>query len=67
MMDAFPLEVRIDTLDLLGEGHAIAEIEILQCAKACLQCGKPLGRRLRAREFFVIERDAAVLVVDRDQ
>ncbi len=68
MMDVFDLEVRIDLTDQAAIGGALfIQRHFRHRGKGRLQRGKCFQRRLRAGEFFMIERQRAVFVIDRHQ
>ena len=68
MVDVFDLQVRIGLVDQLAEGGAFfVERHVGDLGEGRLQTGQTLGGRLGTREFFVVQGNRAVEIIDGDQ
>src|SRR3546814_4061457 len=66
MVEMLDFKVGIAAVDLLAKADASAQVEIGERREARLERREAFGGGLRARKFFMVERDAAVGLEDGD-
>src|SRR3546814_2809308 len=66
MVEMLDFKVGIAAVDLLAKADASAQVEIGERREARLERREAFGGGLRARKFFMVERDAAVGIEDGD-
>jgi hypothetical protein len=65
VMEMLDLDIGIAAVDLFAESKAAAEVEVGEAGEGGLERRQPFGSGFGAREFFMVERDAAVGIQKR--